>query len=172
MAAPTTPGVPRPGGAALTAGRRALTAGDEAIAPATAGYVNNNPAATAREVQVGTILDEQAQTGALRDVARVEGMPESKTARRADYDFVMADGSRITADLYEPGTAQPRAVGSMMVKKSGQATAMVVDLKGGSASMPIPDLVEEIRGKLGTPGLSIDRVVVVRDGAIIVDLTR
>jgi hypothetical protein len=44
-------------------------------------YINNNPKATASEIETGENLDSMAQAGTLKGVSRVEGAAETPGVR-------------------------------------------------------------------------------------------
>jgi hypothetical protein len=136
-------------------------------------YVNNNPKATAGEIETGTFLDVKAQIGELKGVSRVEGAAEVKGKRSGDYRFVKPDGAKLRADLSEPQTTNTKSIVTAIFKKSGQADVSVVKLGGGtSGQLSIEQANSIARDVTTTPGISIDRVIIVKDGKIIVDVTR
>jgi len=136
-------------------------------------YVNNNPAATVSEIETGTLLDVKAQIGELKGVSRVEGAAELKGEQSGDYRFVKPDGTKIVADLYEPRTSNTRSIVTGVFKKSGQCDVSVVKLGGGTSGQLSIEQANSIANDVTiTPGISIDRVIIVKDGKVIVDVTR
>jgi hypothetical protein len=134
-------------------------------------YVNNNPKAKPSEIKNGAWLDSKAQAGELKGVSRVEGAAELKGhGRSADYRFVKPDGTKIPADLIESRTDNARSIVTSIFKKSGQANVVVVRLgEGNSGQLSIAQANTIAQDVLKTPGQSINRVIVIKDGGIIVD---
>jgi hypothetical protein len=136
-------------------------------------YVNNNPKATDSEIETGTFLDVKAQIGELKGVSRVEGAAEVKGEPSADYRFVKPDGTKLRADLSEPQTTNTKSIVTSIFKKSRQANVSVVKLgRGTSGQLSIEQTNSIARDVTTTPGISIDRVIIIKDGKIIVDETR
>jgi Domain of unknown function (DUF4157) len=134
-------------------------------------YVNNNPKATASEIETGEMLDSMAQAGTLKGASRVEGATEISGHRSGDYRIEKPDGTKISADLYEPESASVNSIVSNVFKKSGQADAVVIKLgKGESGRLSIDDANTIARDVLRTPDQSISRVIVEKGGVVIVDL--
>jgi hypothetical protein len=139
-------------------------------------YLNNNPKATFSEIETGTFLDGKAQIGELKGVSRVEGAAEVKgqTGQRSgDYRFVKPDGTKLSADLSEPQTTNTKSIVTSIFKKSGQANVSVVKLGGGTSGQLSIEQANSIGHDITiTPGISINRVIIIKDGKIIVDVSR
>lgn len=143
-------------------------------------YVNDNPGATVSETENGAFLDSKAQAGELKGVSRVRGAPEKKGKnqpgtkgknRSADYRFEKPDGTEISVDLAEPETVNTSSIVTSIIKKSGQATIVVVKLgKGISGQLSIEQLTTIAHDVLRTPGHDIARVIVRKDDVILLDL--
>ncbi len=135
-------------------------------------YVNNNPKATGSEIETGRMLDSKAQAGILKGISRVEGEAESKIPgnRSGDYRFVKPDGTKISADLFEPRTRNTASIVSNIILKSSQAKVAVVRLgEGTSGQLSIEQANTIANDVLRTPDHNIGRVIVVKDGTIVVD---
>ncbi len=136
-------------------------------------YVNNNPRATPDEIRIGELLDNKAQAGELSGAIRVEGAAEIPGARSADYRFIHPDGSETSADLMQPQTRRIRSITQNIIEKSGQATIVVVELgMGESSQIEVDAAASMAENVISTPDHSINRVIVIKDGEIIVDLSR
>lgn len=136
-------------------------------------YVNNNPRATPDEIRIGELLDNKAQAGELSGAIRVEGAAEIPGARSADYSFIHPDGSETSADLMQPQTRRIRSITQNIIEKSGQATIVVVELgMGESSQIEVDAAASMAENVISTPDHSINRVIVIKDGEIIVDLSR
>jgi hypothetical protein len=137
-------------------------------------YVNNNPKASPEEIETGAFLDGEAQAGKLERVSRVEGAAETKgQGRSGDYRLVKPDGTKTSADLAEPQSTNTNSIVSNIYQKSGQTNAVVIRLgKGTSGQLSIDQAKAIAHDVLRTPGHSIDRVLVIKDGVIIVDSAR
>jgi hypothetical protein len=136
-------------------------------------YINRNPKATTKEVDVGTKLDALAQKGQLRDVTRVEGAPELRGDRSGDYRLVRMNGSRTQADLYEPETAPIENIPGNITDKNKQAETVIVDIGHGQYSrwdeVPCRQISKTV---FDTPGHRISRMIFYRRGAVVLDLAR
>jgi hypothetical protein len=145
------------------------------VPPVKRPYINKNPKSTATELEIGDFLDGKAQAGELKGVSRVEGAPESKGTRNrsGDYRFHQPDGTQVGADLYEPETTNTRSIVTGIFKKSGQAEVAVLRLgKGTSGQLSLEQAHSMARDVVTTPGVGINRVIVVKEGHIIVDESR
>jgi hypothetical protein len=142
--------------------------------PFSEAYVNKNPEATPSELKNGELLDVQAQAGKLPGVSRVEGVPESSVpgVRTGDYAFVGRDGSRTAADLWEPRTKNITAQ-KIIDAKQGQAKIMVVGLGEGESGTFTAAQAEGVASDLfSTPNHDIDRIVLMKDGRVLLDRSR
>jgi len=143
-------------------------------APVINDYVNNNPKATADEIRIGKLLDGLAQNGELQGIKRVEGAPEVEQARSGDYRFIDESGTKISADLLQPRSDNPRSIAlTIRSSKSGQAKIVVTEFGAGRSGSitdeQISAIVEEV---LTTPGHSIERLIIIKDGKILIDQER
>ncbi len=135
-------------------------------------YLNNNPKATPSEIETGALLNSKAQAGELPGVSRVEGAPVGKV-RSGDYRFVKPDGTKLSADLAEPKTTNTSSIVGNIYQKSGQAQAVVVKLgEGTSGQLSDAQAASIAHDVIRTPGHSIDRVIVIKNGTVVVDLSR
>jgi hypothetical protein len=136
-------------------------------------YINNNPRATPDEVRIGQLLHNQAQTGELPRVIRVEGAAEIPGTRSADYRFFHPDGSQTPADLMQPQTRRTRSLAQNIIEKDGQAEIVVVELGiGDSAVLEVDEVQRMAQGVINTPGHSIDRIIIIKDSQIVIDVSR
>lgn len=137
-------------------------------------YVNNNPKATLNEKQVGALLNDKAHAGELPGVTEVEGLPETPgKGRSGDYRFTHPDGSKSRADHYGPKVADPKKIAGQIFEKSGQAETAVIELGAGeSGQLGVNEAQKMAKDVVSTPGISINRVIVIKNGAIIVDVSR
>jgi hypothetical protein len=135
-------------------------------------YVNNNPRATPDEIRVGEFLNDKAQTGELSDVTQVEGAAEIPGTRSGDYRFIHPDGSQTSADLMQPQTRRTRSIAQNIIEKDGQAEIVVVELGIGESSAIGVDAAQSMaESVLTTPGHRINRIIIIKDGQIIVDVS-
>ena len=135
-------------------------------------YANYNPRATEREKEVGAFLDARAQSGKLRGVKRVEGAPEIRGSKSGDYRFVQPDGLRISADLYETQSNDPRSIVSSVITKKGKGQAEIAVIwlgEGRSNEVSVADAQTIAHDVVRTPGHSLSRVIVIKGGQIVVD---
>jgi Contact-dependent growth inhibition CdiA C-terminal domain len=136
-------------------------------------YINNNPRATPDEIGIGELLDNKAQAGELSGTIRVEGAAEIPGARSGDYRFIHPDGSETSADLMQPQTRRIRSIAQNIIEKSGQAAIVVVELgMGESSQIEVDAAASMAENVISTPDHSINRVIVIKDGEIIVDVSR
>ncbi|MFB2979622.1 hypothetical protein [Microseira sp. BLCC-F43] len=136
-------------------------------------YVNNNPNATPDEIAIGEFLNGKAQSGELPEVIRVEGAAEIPGSRSADYRFIHPDGSQTSADLIQPQTRRIRSLGQNIIEKSNQAETVVVELGAGESSLiGVDEALSMAESVINTPDCGVRRVIVVKDGQIIVDVSR
>ena len=136
-------------------------------------YVNRNPKATPDEVRLGTFLQHCAVAGRLPGVKAVEGAPEVPGQRSGDYRFILDDGRVLSADLYQPVSANTRSIAAHVMQKSGQATVVVLELgRGNSDRIGVREATHMVQEILDTPGHTINRLLVIRHGVIIVDSSR
>jgi hypothetical protein len=152
------------------------TAPEEISSPPKKSYVNNNPDAKEGEIRVGELLHNIAQAGNLPGVVEVEGAPESNIPgeRSGDYRFTTPDGQKISADLIQPETGNAKNLSIKIIKgKSGQCKVVVVELGvKQSATITNDQALKAAKEVINTPNNSIDRVIVIKDGKIIVDESR
>jgi hypothetical protein len=142
-----------------------------AIAYPLMSYINNNPRATSDEVRIGQLLHNQAQAGELPRVIRVEGAAEIPGTRSADYRFFHPDATQTSADLMQPQTRRTRSLAQNIIEKDGQAEIVVVELGiGDSALLEVDEVQSMAQGVINTPGHSIDRIIIIKDSQIIVDV--
>lgn len=142
-----------------------------AVVPAAKPYINNNPKANAGEINIGRFLNEEAQAGRLPGYKEVEGLREVKGQPSPDYGMTKTDGAKIRGDLYQPESANPDSIGTNTIGKSGQADTVVVEFgRGGTKDMDLPQAKVIADRVLLTPGHSITRVIVIKDGVIILNL--
>ena len=135
-------------------------------------YVNRNPRATPDEIRLGTFLDRQAQERRLPGVVRVVGAPEIKGARSGDYRFVLADGTELGADALQPTTGRADNVYSSIMNKTTQAPTVVVELgQGNSATITDAEALATATSAIADTH-RLQRVIFVRNGAIIADVQR
>jgi hypothetical protein len=136
-------------------------------------YVNNNPKAAPDEIAIGKLLNKEAHGGRLPGVNAVEGAPEAPAGtktRSGDYRFTKPDGSKSAADLYQPESGNARSIETAIFKKSGQAETAVIELgRGNSGTLTQADAETIAANVIRTPGHSITRVIVIKDGKIIFD---
>jgi hypothetical protein len=136
-------------------------------------YVNNNPRATPDEIRVGEFLNDKAQAGELPDVTQVEGAAEIPGTRSGDYRFIHPNGSQTSADLMQPQTRRTRSIAQNIIEKDGQAEIVVVDLGiGESRAIEVDAAQSMAESVITTPGHSINRIIIIKDGQIIVDMSR
>lgn len=136
-------------------------------------YINHNPRATADEIKVGEFLDQKAQSGQLPEVTRVEGAAEIRGTRSGDYRFIDANGKQTSADLFQPQSANPRSISQNIIAKSGQADTVVVELgPGRSSEIKVDEARIMANDVINTPDHGVNRVIVVKNGQIIVDVSR
>jgi hypothetical protein len=134
--------------------------------------VNRNPRATPDEIRLGELLHGEAQGGGLKGVKSVEGAAESgvKGQRSGDYRFTLGDGRVVSADKYTPGSGRIENIADAVMTKSGQAEIVVIELGSGkTAGFGAAEACQIADYVATTPGHSIKRVVVVKDGKILVD---
>ncbi|MDB5048351.1 MAG: Rhs-family protein [Fibrobacteres bacterium] len=136
-------------------------------------YQNNNPKATADETRVGGLMHEKAQNGEIPGIKSFEGAAEIPKQRSGDYRVTTDDGTVLPADLYQPQSGNPDSIALNTIEKSGQAKAVVIELgQGKSGSISDAQANQMAQDIIGTPGHSVDRVIVVKDGNIISDQSR
>jgi hypothetical protein len=136
-------------------------------------YVNNNPRATLDEIRVGEFLNDKAQAGELPGVTGVEGAAEIPGTRSGDYRFIHPDGSQTSADLMQPQTRRSRSIAQNIIEKDGQAEIVVVELGIGDSSGIGVDAAQSMaESVIATPGHSINRIIIIKDSQIIVDMSR
>jgi hypothetical protein len=136
-------------------------------------YVNNNPRATPDEIRVGEFLNHKAQAGELPDVTQVEGAAEIPGTRSGDYRFIHPNGSQTSADLMQPQTRRTRSIAQNIIEKDGQAEIVVVELGIGDSSGIGVDAAQSMaESVIATPGHSINRIIIIKDSQIIVDMSR
>jgi hypothetical protein len=136
-------------------------------------YVNRNPKASPGEVRLGELLHGEAQGGKLKGIRSVEGAAESGVpgVRSGDYRFTLADGRVISADRYAPTSGRIENIADSVMQKSGQAEVVVIELGGGrTAAFGAAEARQIAQRVFNTPGHGIQRVIVVKDGTILVDL--
>ncbi len=143
------------------------------VFPNAVPYVNNNPSATPDENRIGEFLDGKAQSGQLPGVARAQGAAETPGARSGDYRFIDSEGNQTSADLYQPQSGNTSSISQNIIAKSGQAETVVVELGAGQSGQIGADearsMVEDV---INTPDQGVNRVIVIKDSQIIVDLSR
>jgi len=136
-------------------------------------YVNNNPNATPDEVRVGEFLDREAQAGRLPRAERVRGAAETSGTRSGDYRFIESDGSETSADLYQPESGYPGSISRNIIEKGDQAETVVVELGAGNSGQISADEARSMaQSVIDTPDHGFNRVIVIKDGQIIVDYSR
>lgn len=68
---------------------------------------------------------------------------------------------------------QTRSLAQNIIEKDGQAEIVVVELGiGDSALLELDEVQRMARGAIDTPGHSIDRIIIIKDAQIIVDVLR
>lgn len=93
--------------------------------------------------------------------------------RSGDYRFTLPDGSQISADLYQPESRRIYSIASNIIDKSSQTEIVVLELgKGSSDLITIEDVQEMAQSVINTPDHSINRLIIIKDSEIIVDLSR
>jgi hypothetical protein len=135
-------------------------------------YVNNNPRAKTHEVELGTVLDQQAQTGGLPGVKRVRGAPEVKGARSGDYRMELSDGSEFSADAYHPQTGSADNIYSNIMSKTDQADGVVVELLFGNSPTVTDQAAVETATAAVRDSQRLKRVWFVRNGKVIADVRK
>jgi hypothetical protein len=138
-------------------------------------YVNNNPRATPAEIGTGELLHNKAQSGELPGIRAVEGAPEAPKGkgRSADYRFVKDNGDKVSADVHHPESDNLKSIQSNIYEKSGQANVVVVELGRGKSGQIDTNAAQAMAKQVvSTSGLSIDRVIVIKEGNIIADAHR
>lgn len=134
-------------------------------------YINNNPRATPDEIRVGEFLNNKAEAGELTGAIRVEGTAERPNIRTGDYSFFHPDATQTSADLMQPQTRRTRSLAQNIIEKDGQAEIVVVELGiGDSALLEVDEVQRMAQGVINTPGHSIDRIIIIKDSQIIVDV--
>jgi hypothetical protein len=141
------------------------------VPPPTATYRNENRRASADELRVGKHLNQLAVEGRLgSDVKSVEGRREA-AERRGDFAFMLADGTEVGADLYNPRSAErsPEDMALAVSRKSGQADIVVVEL-------PISDRLRALEqghriadALIANGNTSVKRMLVMADGKLVLD---
>jgi hypothetical protein len=135
-------------------------------------YVNRNPRADAGEIKLGEMLHGDAQGGSLKGVKSVEGAAESgvKGQRSGDYRFTLDDGRVVSADRYAPESGRIENIAVSVIRKSGQAEIVVIEFGAGKTAGFGATEAGQIADHLATtPGHSIKRLIVVKDGKILLD---
>ncbi|HEY8735631.1 MAG TPA: hypothetical protein VIO62_01160 [Candidatus Dormibacteraeota bacterium] len=169
--APLEPLEPHPAGVApegesgleLDTGPRGEPVPAQEPNPQNAPYENNNPKATADETRVGEMLNKELPE-------TVSGAAETPNARSGDYRFQGADGTVKSGDLYQPQSGSVDNIRANIIEKTGQAQVVVVEFGAGkTAPFGTAEAAAIAKDVLGTPGHSIERVIFVKDGAIIYD---
>jgi hypothetical protein len=155
--------------AGATEGRKSL------VPPPSSEYRDENPRSIWDKIRderrVGKRLNELAIEGKLgTDVRRVEGRREQQT-RTGDYGFVLRDGTEVSADLYNPRSAErtPEDIARGATGKSGQADIVVVELpmadvrKGLELGHAIADTL------IANANTSLKRLIVMADGKLVLN---
>ncbi len=99
-----------------------------------------------------------------------EGSAEIKGSRSGDYRATKLDDTKVPADLYQPEGSNASNIARHVRAKSGQADIAVVEFgRGGTATMGVAEAETIATEVLGTPDHSIIRVIVIKNGVIILD---
>lgn len=132
--------------------------------------MNKNPRASADEIQIGEMLNDDAQSGQLKGVKSVEGAAEITGQRSGDYRFTLDDCRVVSADKYTPGSGRIDNIADAVMTKSGQAEIVVIEFgTGKTANFGAAEAGRIADYVLKTPDHSIKRVIVVKDGQILLD---
>ena len=131
-------------------------------------YDNRNPRAQAGEIEIGQMLHDSAESGALPGYTKVYGAPELTGQRSGDYRFVTETGLEVSADLMQPTSGNPRSIALNIIEKSGQAEIVVVELGAGKSiqitTVQAKKMADDV---VSTPGHSIKQVIIVKDKTIL-----
>ena len=149
-------------------------------APALRPYVKS-PQADFHENRIGEYLNQKAQRGQLAGVQEVRGAKTTAGARSGDYRFIHTDGSETPADLLRtstnsiPDTApidrRIKSIQEQIYKKSGQAQTVIVELEGKAETIGKEEARQMARAAVDTPPHSPNRVIVIKRGTVIVDVS-
>ena len=109
----------------------------------------------------------------MRDVVEVHGAPESKQkgVRSGDYRFVLRNGEEIKADLYQPeADKKPDNIHLDIIKKSDQASVVVVELK--NPEIGLPEAHQIAKETFRTPNHNINRLIFIKNDNFILDISK
>ncbi|MPZ49079.1 MAG: hypothetical protein GEU75_07225 [Dehalococcoidia bacterium] len=131
-------------------------------------YINNNPGHKTGEVRVGTELNDCAARGELPGIKRVEGRAEIPGKPSADFDFVTDGERRIPIDLITLETNNVPGLPAKLIKKSRQGNGVVVDIGAGkSGEVTLEEWGQVVKDVFATPDHDIRRIILIKDGKII-----
>jgi len=103
----------------------------------------------------------------------VEGNSEKPGQRSGDYKLTHNDGRTTEADLYQPESGNSRNIESNIIKKSGQAETIVVELsKGESRNIGAAEAQRMADNVINTPGHGVNRIIIFKDNIIIGSASR